>query len=395
VGRKSVAVVRPTFLFGSNDYMEVADNDLLDFGASDSFTVISAIRQWGTVPNDSRIMMKWSNAGGIQSGWYLTNGNPSTNQLMAVNGVSAGTASAINTSATAGTVNTMIGVRNTATDQVILYVNGVAGTPLTDSTVGTLANPGPMTIGRQDIGTGSYADMEFFGGAVFRKALTATEIALINTHYQGTETPESIVLLSTAVFWIDPARSSQEMAINRATTGKKAVAVTRPTWLLSSTYMELPDNDLIDFGSSQDFTMLVVTRVWNTPASYSYYIAKQIPNLPTGNKGYDIRNNIWPSVGGAIGDGTGASNYNTFPLATATANPSSLMTLGMQRTGTSTKAFYNNTFGTPITNSYDMSNSGVLRIAGSLDAELLAVAIFRRALTATEIAAINTYYGTV
>lgn len=389
VGRKSVAVVRPTYIFGTNDYMEVIDNDLLDFGATDSFTVVAVARRWGALTGPQMFVGK----GNATGGGYELRTDASGVNLFGINDGAVYPSSNV-TQPVSGTLAVVAGVRNVSSDQVQLYQNASAGTFGTDTTTGAISGPATLRIG-QNWNAVQALDAELFGAAVFRRALTATELALINTHYQGTETADSVALLSTAVFWIDPARSSQEMAINRSTTGKKAVAVTRPTWLLNSTYMEVADNDLIDFGSSQDFTMLVVTRVWNTPASYSYYIAKQVPNLPTGNKGYDIRNNVWPSVGGAIGDGTGSNNYNTFPQATATANPSSLMTLGMQRTGTSTKSFYNNTFGTPITNSYDMSNSGVLRIAGNLDAEFLAVAIFRRALTATEIAAINTYYGTV
>ena len=181
-GRKSALVTRPVWLFGTDDYMEVPDNALLNMDASQSFTVLALVRQWATVPADSRVVMKWSNVA-LASGWYLTNANPSTSQYMVIHGDAGGTSSATNTPATAGTVNTMIGVRNTATDQVILYVNGVAGTPFTDSTVGTLANSGPMTIGRQDIGGAQYAQMELLAVAVFRRALTATEIASINTYY--------------------------------------------------------------------------------------------------------------------------------------------------------------------------------------------------------------------
>ena len=389
---KSVAVVRPTFLFGGNDYMEVIDNDLLDFGANDSFTVVAAVRQWATPLAGGRYLSKAQS--GTINGYHLVSNGATFTPLVAV-GDGVTSAQLVGPTLVEGAMSVFGSIIDRAAQTIRGFANTALGATASTSAVGTAVNNYPLRIGSRGDAAGSYQDFEFFGAAVFRKALTATEIALINTHYQGEETTESIALLSTAVLWISASRSQQEMAINRSTTGKKAVAVTRPTWLLNSTYMELPDNDLIDFGSSQDFTMLVVTRVWNTPASYSYYMQKQVANLPTGNKGYDIRNNVWPSVGGAIGDGTGSNNFNTFPLATATANPSSLMTLGMQRTGTSTKSFYNNTFGTPITNSYDMSNSSVLRIAGSLDAELLAVAIFRRALTATEIAAINTYYGTV
>lgn len=391
-GRKTVCVTRPTLLFGTNDYLEVSDNNLIDFSAADSFTVVGAVRQWGTVPADSRIVMKWSNAGGIQSGWYLTNGSSFPAQYMSVNGVSAGTASATNTTATTGTVNTMIGVRNTATDQVTLYVNGVAGTALADSTVGTIANPGPMTIGRQDIGGAQYADMEFFGAAVFRRALSATEIALINTHYQGVETTASVALLSTAVFWIDPARSAQELGITRSTTGKKAVAVARPVLLVSAgTYLSIPDNALLNFDGTQSFTVLAVLRAWATPSSFTYVMKKSASLVPTGQKGWDLRFNVAPSISGAMGDGYASNNYsNYYTYGNIGYGP--LSVFGMRRKSGVQGSFLNDSFGNTTTNSYDTTNTSAL-IVGSADMEIVAVAIFRRALNADEIAAIAAYYG--
>ena len=194
----------------------------------------------------------------------------------------------------------------------------------------------------------------------------------------------------------ESSSNAATVTINRSTAGRKSVAVTRPVWLLGTDdYMEVADNALVNFDGSQDFTVLVIARTWNTPASYTYYMTKQTPLSPTGNKGWDIRNNVWPNVGGAMGDGSAVGNFNQFPSAGTTASPSSLMTLGMTRSGTATNAFFNNTFGATNTNSYDTTNTTLLRIgSGSLDTELLAVAVFRRALTATEIATINTYYGT-
>ena len=341
--------------------------------------------------------MKWSNDGAIQRGWYLTNGNPSTTQLMAVNGVSAGTASALNTSATTGTVNTMIGVRNTTVDQVILYVNGVAGTALTDSTVGTLVNPGPMTIGRQDIGTGAYAQMEFFGGAVFRRALTNTEVALINTHYQGTETTESAALLSSAVFWIDAARSPQEAAINRGTAGKKAVAVTRPTWLFGlDDYMEIVDSPLLQFGTEENLTVLAVYRQWGTVTFAPIISHRYGGGMPSGwelDAGYT----------GGVGTVSTTSNFGTGAYTAPT--PGTLSSLTMTRSSAGLIGYINNTAGTPVITAgyYDNSNPSVAETikigaryasaSNAADMELIAVGVFRKALTATEIAQINAYYG--
>lgn len=53
----------------------------------------------------------------------------------------------------------------------------------TDTTTGTLANAEKFYIGGQP--SVGYSDMELYGVAVFRRALTDTEIATITTFYGG------------------------------------------------------------------------------------------------------------------------------------------------------------------------------------------------------------------
>jgi hypothetical protein len=399
-GRKAATVVRPTFLFGTNDYMEVADNDLLDFGLSDSYSVVAVTRMWATPSSNGRILSKGS--GGVGPAYVMLS-NTNYAATWRIDDSAAHAVSVFSPVSSSGALTVTTAVRSPST--ITVYAGNTAGTPATDITTTSLASSAPFRIGA-DYGGGTastFAEFEMYGIAVFRKALTATEVALVNTHYQGTETPESIALLSTAVFWIDPARSSQEMAINRSTAaGKKAVAVTRPTWLFgTNSYMEVPDNDLLDFGANQDYTVLAIVNTFGTPSTNEVFVGKGV----YGNIGVSLAQNATsPNIAYQSGSPF-AANYSY--LTTTSVTGSRLLAGG--RSGSAAFGYADNT---PLSygggasggsQNLDVSDAYPLRIGanGGVTAnayanfELLAVAIFRRALTSTEIAAINTYYGTV
>jgi hypothetical protein len=186
-GRKSVAVTRPVVLFGTDDYLEVADNDLLDFGASDSFTVVAVARRWGTPAADQRVVMKWDS-----TGYFLTY-STATSAIATIQ--DAGASQSASRAITLGSLQVLAMVRNVAADSLTQYVNGTAGTPATDTTTGTLANSGPLTVGFQKVATTAYADMEVLAVAVFRRALTVDEIIAIAQYYEVTTSPSWVHLL--------------------------------------------------------------------------------------------------------------------------------------------------------------------------------------------------------
>ena len=182
-GRKSVAVVRNVLLFGTDDYLEIADNDLLDFGASDSFTVMVSWREHATVPSFARYVSKMQTA---SPGWeFLHNSTISGRSYITITDGAATT----DTSGRAGTytqgsANTVVAVRNTAADTLLHYNNGVAaGSAATDTTTGTLANSATVRIGRASGAGANYADMELISVAVWRRALTTNEIATAVARY--------------------------------------------------------------------------------------------------------------------------------------------------------------------------------------------------------------------
>ena len=182
-GRKSVAVVRPVWLLGTDDFFEVADNALLDFGASDSFTVVAVVRQWATPASFGRYVDKTQASDGAG---YRINNNDTTigRQYLVIDDgpTFTNTQSGASNSFTAGQLVAIAGVRDTAADTIRSFNNGLAtSAAVTDTTTGSLANTGALRIGAGS--AGNYQDFELLAVAVFRRALTAAELATIATYY--------------------------------------------------------------------------------------------------------------------------------------------------------------------------------------------------------------------
>lgn len=183
-GRKSVMVTRPVWLFGTDDYMEVADNDLLDMAAADSFTVVMIRRQWGTTPSYGTLVSK--TAGGTADGWSLFNNISATSHSFSIADGAAQTylAGAGCPAYTYGALELAAGVRNVGADTITAYVGTTGGTPATDTTTSDLSSSGPMRIGRVAAGaTPYYGEYEVVAVAVFRSALDSTALASIASYF--------------------------------------------------------------------------------------------------------------------------------------------------------------------------------------------------------------------
>jgi len=184
-GKKTAVVTHPVWLFGTDDYMEVADNDLLDFGATDPFTVIAITRLWnnqtaavaGKATDNTATMsgyLQWLNGGAVS----FRAGDGTTR----VGGVTSG-------AITLGSLTALSFVRSISADNFTSYTNATAGTPSTDTTTGTLANAIQFRIGQTATAAGqggiTYIDMEFVAAAVFRRVLTTDEITTITNYYNA------------------------------------------------------------------------------------------------------------------------------------------------------------------------------------------------------------------
>jgi hypothetical protein len=183
-GRKSVAVVSPVWLFGTDDSFTVNNDALINFGESDSFTLFAVYRVWATPASFGRYIGKGTPT--IGNSYYLTNNSTASNSYLRIESSAGASNSGIGVgSYVLGGVTTLTGVRNVATQKLRHYLNAVAS-PEQNETVASLTNASELRIGRTSTGAGaSSSDMELLAVAVFRRALAADEITQINAYYQA------------------------------------------------------------------------------------------------------------------------------------------------------------------------------------------------------------------
>jgi hypothetical protein len=179
-GRKSVAVVSPVWLLGTDDFINVTNSSLTQAPASQSLSVVAAVRQWGTPTSDGTYVAKGTGAG---NRYYLA----STNALVPQLNMSDGTTGANRTgpTTTAGQLSIIAGVIDRNANTAAVWNNGVSGATTSISAIaGVGINNLPLRIGSKSTGT-TPQDFELIGAAVFRKALVQSEIAAITSYYQA------------------------------------------------------------------------------------------------------------------------------------------------------------------------------------------------------------------
>lgn len=396
-GKKAVAVHRPCWMFGANSYMEIYDNGLLDFDASDSFTTIAVVRQWGTAASSGRYICKGGS--GATKGWAFATNAITIAPVIAIGDGATGI-TAVGATQTAGTFNVFGGIVDRSAQTIRGFVNNSLGATTSIASIGSCINSNSVRIGANGSSLINYQDFELFAALIFRKALTSTEIALINSHYSGTITSASEALLSSAVFYLDAAKATQSGAIVRHTSGRKAVAVTRPTILLGSNdYLRIEDSNILDFAEKESFSMLISFRQWNAPTSYGRLFSKSDNSVTSG---YELYNNVTDdtlafSAKGDTGSGSGVSD-----LSAQHRTMGRLANILVVRNTSSDKFnFYvdttlnnsstDNTTGT-LANSYPLTiGTRADVLSGNADFEFYGMAIWRKALTDAEIEDVVSY----
>jgi len=180
------------FLFGGDDYMQVINNfqhQLLNIEGNDSFTILLVHRVFSDPSGDLAFFSKWSNT---NVGWRIGIG-PANRDY--------NTISAFDLNGTRNVFQTWYGVSCFGQLQIFSHIynyfnrfggfrrNGVflnRGQTFKNSlkqisTLG-LFNNTPVRIGASAELT-QFAHMEFYAAAIFRRALTANEIKIINNYY--------------------------------------------------------------------------------------------------------------------------------------------------------------------------------------------------------------------
>lgn len=178
-GRKAAQVVRPIWLFATDDQLASSPNALFNFAAGESLTLLAVGRSWDSAASFGT----WAATKPIAGpGLYL--GHNSTTRQVHGSVADAGTnVSATTTAAAAnGALSVVSLVRNVTADTVTAYLNATAGTPVADTTTTSLASVSGLLVGRSP-GPSIPQDAEIAAVALFRKALTTEEIAQIVSYY--------------------------------------------------------------------------------------------------------------------------------------------------------------------------------------------------------------------
>jgi len=205
----------------------------------------------------------------------------------------------------------------------------------------------------------------------------------------------------SATTFTEQSSNAATVTINRATSGRKTVAMPsktkggRPLMLLGTDdYMECQDaaqHGLLNFYGSQTFSFLVNSRIWGTTSSY--LLSKGIVDGSTGNAGYVLRNvsgtlraQTQPNIGNTRTDSIEPNAYTSGNLA------AHVNTYGSKNQ----TAYLNGTSGTPVAhiggslfNTYPLRVGVTSQLGVFAEMEFTAAAIWRRALTSREIAVIN------
>ena len=170
-GRKLAVVDRDLLLLGTDDYLEVADSPLLNFGAGQSLTASLLLRNYSR-PSTVALLAKKQSLAAADIGYvisqdatteYIEAGDGASEPFAAGNGYSLGT-----TALVAGTRG--------ADGKLRKYYDELLSGTSAGSTVNSLANALALRFGRLS-GTGtSYSNYEFFGAAIFREDLSAANL---------------------------------------------------------------------------------------------------------------------------------------------------------------------------------------------------------------------------
>jgi hypothetical protein len=116
-------------------------------------------------------------------GFYIS--QDTTTSSVNVGAMDSSTVGAARTvSTTFGSLSNIAGVWNRSGNTLTGYINGTATATTSIASVGAISNTNVMRIGaRGDAVPSRYNDFEVIAAAVFRRALTATEISTITNYY--------------------------------------------------------------------------------------------------------------------------------------------------------------------------------------------------------------------
>jgi hypothetical protein len=170
-GRKMTLVDADCYLFASDDSVEFAYAADIDFSLADDFALAILVRIYGT--SAGQVLLAHKASGGIAGAGYSLDRGTSNNAVFRVNDGTNFASAVLAAPFTQGQRTLIAGIRSVGNDNVTAYGNGVAGTPVTDPNTLSIQNTEVVRIGRLSGAGTAYADMQFFGAAIFPFRLNA------------------------------------------------------------------------------------------------------------------------------------------------------------------------------------------------------------------------------
>lgn len=384
----------------AGNFMSVPDEAALDITGDIDIRVRVALDSWTSTGADTALMGKYTNVGNQSSYLFLYGGDVGSGLLRffwTEDGAAGTFRNADSTASVAlsdgevSWVRLTIDVDNGASGRDIKFWKSsdnvtytqVGATITQAGTTSIYSGTANAIIGAYNGGATSPAAGKFYAAQIYN-GIAGSKVLDIDT-----------AVISSGSATTFTALTGQTVTIGRGTTGRKTVAVVSPVWLLGTDdYIEVADNALLDFGATDSFTVVAIVRQWATTDAFAYPISKQDS---ANDKGYSLRNFSGDNVYAIVGDGTNTTDTSASPQSFTLGALTSAGVI-VNRTGQTLRTFMNGTLGTTSSVSAvgDTSNSQPLQVgrnAGFFTSqEVIAVSVFRRALTATEITQITAYY---
>ncbi|MDK1103811.1 MAG: hypothetical protein QGD93_09385 [Actinomycetota bacterium] len=223
-GQMSTIVDRPTMLLdGVDDFFKIPSAAGLNFAANESFTVMVAYRK--NLTQVQVLIDKRGNIGtaaAVPGYWMIEIGGKNRNY------VDDGVAAPFDPAPDGPAVRELgvaAMVRNVVDDDIEGFLDGVSlGTPVTDTTTGTLANAIDFHIGAID-DPAHFFNGEIMAVVLWREALSDAEISEVNTELAARIIPIGIATETDTAFPITPYKPIIQ-AIGIATETDTALAIT-------------------------------------------------------------------------------------------------------------------------------------------------------------------------
>jgi type II secretory pathway pseudopilin PulG len=172
-GPTVVVVDRDMFLFdGVDDFMWAPDNSFLEFGPTDSATVVLVVRTHSSFAAAKTFLSKRANAASTYNGWALT-ASSSTFALNMSDGSGTSKDSPATPTYTPGDLVTVAFTRSGATSATQASLGLRTSAAQNRTLVASVANNDPLWIGRSPAG---YAPFELIGVAFYQRTLSLPEI---------------------------------------------------------------------------------------------------------------------------------------------------------------------------------------------------------------------------